>query len=452
MKIAILGAAGMRMPLIYSALVERHERLGLRRLALMDFDGDRLHLLGDLSHELSGQSEVGFQTQLTTSLDEALEGADFVITTFRVGGMESRVVDERVPLAHGLLGQETTGAGGFAMAMRTLPVLLGVLDRMRPLCPQAWLVNFANPSGLLAEGVHRVGRWPRAVGICDGPATMLQLAASLLDVPSSEVYLDYVGLNHLGWVRRVLHRGEDYLPTFLAMIRAAGGFPGMRFDPEFLTSLGMIPNEYLYYYYHARQAVEEILRKGETRGEFLLALNRTFLEDLKRMQEAGQRQAMIGRYEAYLEQRSQTYVNEQAEGGGELLKTQAGGGGGGYAGVALDLIESLHRGNPRVMILNLPNHGAVAGMDEDDVVEIPAVVGRHYIQPLAVGSIPAECLGLMQRVKAYERLTIEAAVEGSLSKALEALTLHPLVGDLEKARAILSEFRTQQAAYFPPLR
>ena len=450
MKIAILGAAGMRMPLIYSALVERHERLDLRRLALMDFDETRLQLLGALSQESSGRGEVGFQTQLTTSLDDALQGADFVITTFRVGGMEARIIDERVPLAHGLLGQETTGAGGFAMAMRTLPVLLGVLDRMRSLCPEAWLVNFANPSGLLAEGVHRVGRWPRAVGICDGPSTMLQLAASLLDVPSSEVYLDYFGLNHLGWVRRVLHRGEDYLPTLLAMIRAAGGFPGMRFDPEFIVSLGMIPNEYLYYYYHARQAVEEILRKGETRGEFLLALNRTSLEDLKRMQAAGQRQAMVGRYQTYLEQRSQTYVNEQTEAGSELLKTQAGDGGG-YAGVALDLIETLHRGTSRVMILNLPNHGAVAGMAEDDVVEIPAVVGKQFVQPLAIGRIPAECLGLMQRVKAYERLTIEAAVEGSLAKALEALTLHPLVSDVAKARAILTEFQVKHAPHFPQL-
>ncbi|MCJ7677712.1 MAG: hypothetical protein MUO35_08325, partial [Anaerolineales bacterium] len=451
MKIAILGAAGMRMPLLYTALAARQERLDLRRLTLMDDDERRLHVVAGLSQARSAPVQGGFDLQLTTRLEEALDGSDYVITTFRVGGMESRVIDERVPLAHGLLGQETTGAGGFAMAMRTLPVLLGVLNPMRSLCPQAWLVNFANPSGLLAEAIHRVGRWPRAVGICDGPATMHRLAASLLDVDASEVYLDYFGLNHLGWARRVLHRGEDYLPTFLAMIRAAGGFPGLPFDPEFLTSLGMIPNEYLYYYYQARQAVDNIVHRGQTRGEFLLALNQACMADLEHLHRAERPEAMAGRYETYLEQRSQTYMLGETGTGHELSNAQVGDGGG-YAGVALDLIETLHRGPPRVMILNLPNQGAVAGMDVDDVVEIPALVGKHFVHPLAVGDIPAECLGLMQRVKAYERLTIEAAVEGSLSKALEALTLHPLVGDLEKARAILSEFRTQQAAYFPPLR
>lgn len=451
MKIAILGAAGMRMPLIYAALVERQERLGLRRLALMDIDDTRLELLGTLSREIGGRSESGFQSELTTDLDRALEGADVVITTFRIGGMEGRIVDERVPLAHGLLGQETTGAGGFAMAMRTLPVLLGVMDRMRSLCPEAWLINFANPSGLLAEGVHRVGRWPRAVGICDTPSTMLQLAASLLDVPASEVYLDYFGLNHLGWVRRVVHRGEDYLPTFLAMIRAAGGFPGVRFDAEFLSSLGMIPNEYLHYYYHSRQALDDLLQKEQTRGEFLLDLNKACLEDLKRMLASDQRQAMVERYAAYLQQRSQSYVGEQTEAEGELLKAR-GGEGGGYAGVALDLIESLAGGGPQVMILNLPNHGAITGMAEDDVVEIPAVVTKQAVRPLAVGTIPAACLGLMQRVKAYERLTIEAAVEGSLAKALEALTIHPLVSDLARARVMLAEFQLKHAPHFPPLR
>jgi 6-phospho-beta-glucosidase len=295
-----------------------------------------------------------------------------------------------------------------------------------------------------------VGRWPRAVGICDAPSTMHRLAASLLDVDASEVYLDYFGLNHLGWVRRVLHRQEDYLPTFLAMIRAAGGFPGLPFDPEFLTSLGMIPNEYLYYYYHARQAVDNLAPTGQTRGEFLLALNRACMADLERLHVAEQPEAMVARYDTYLEQRSQTYMLGETGTGHELSNAQVADGGG-YARVALDLIETLHRGAPRVMILNLPNQGAVAGMDNDDVVEIPAVVSRGYVQPLAVGSIPAECLGLMQRVKAYERLTIEAAMEGSRSKALEALTLHPLVSDRTKAGAILSEFQVKHAPHFPGL-
>jgi len=452
MKIAILGAGGMRLPLLYAALIDRAQSLGLDVLALMDIDGDRLALMLAVARAQGGAEPALLRVLPTVDLDQALEGAAFVVTTFRVGDMPGRVADERIPLAHGLLGQETTGAGGFAMAMRTIPVLRQVIERMRRLCPEAWLVNFANPSGLLAEAARAAG-WERSVGICDAPSTMKRLAAHLLDVQASEVYLDYFGLNHLGWVRRVLHRGENYLPTFLSMIRAAGGFPGLPFEPDLLSSLGMIPNEYLVYYYYAHRTLEEQRASPQTRGELLLELNAGLLGDLARLHASGETAGMVDRYQAYVARRSETYVRrtEGPEGQTFLRTGMDSGDGGGYADVALDLIEALQGRSPRVMVLNVPNRGAVQGMAPDDVVEIPVLVTANALHPMAVGEIPGHALGLMQQVKAYERLTIEAAVEGSMGKALLALTLHPLVADAGKARLVLDDFRREHAATFPRL-
>lgn len=449
MKIAILGAGGMRLPLLYAAVMQRAAALGLRELSLMDVNADRLELMLDVARARSAAPSPSVRVGSTTDLDAALEGASFVITTFRVGDMHGRVLDERIPLAYGLIGQETTGAGGFAMAMRSVPVLCQVIEHMRRGCPEAWLINFANPSGLLAQAARALG-WERSVGICDGPASMQHVAARLLDVAAEEVFLDYFGLNHLGWVRRVLHRGEDFLPRFLSMIRAAGGLPGFPFDPELLTALGMIPNEYLIYYYASRQMVERLRTLPQTRGEFLLQLNTQLERDLAHLHRLNQTEELVTVYHEYLRRRSETYMHSETSSLATDLP-MLDSGESGYAGVALDLIETLQAGGQRVMILNIPNQGSVTGMAGDDVVEIPVLVTRHGLQPLAVGEIPGHALGLMLRVKAYERLTIEAAMEGSKAKALLALTLHPLVSDAQLARWLLDDFCREHAATFPKL-
>ena len=236
MKIAILGAGGVRTPLIVSAMARRQAHLGLTELALMDIDGPRLSLIARLL-----PTTPGFTITTTVDAVEALAGADFVITTFRVGGIAARVVDEAVPLRYDVLGQETTGPGGFAMALRSIPVLLGYLDLMREHCPRAWLINFANPAGLMAEAATRLGNWQRTVGICDAPESMLRVAAAILQAAPGEVYLDYFGLNHLGWVRGVQYAGNNHLPRLIAMISASGGMPGLPFAPDFIESLGHDP-------------------------------------------------------------------------------------------------------------------------------------------------------------------------------------------------------------------
>jgi 6-phospho-beta-glucosidase len=312
--------------------------------------------------------------------------------------------------------------------------------------------------------VH-AGKWERTVGICDAPAGMVRVAAALLRVPPDEVYLDYFGLNHLGWARGVIHHGRDYLPQFISMIRqlappggtiaGVGRLPGLPFDGEFIASLGMIPNEYLFYYYHAAEAVANMQRAGCTRGEQIAAANERLFADLRRLAATGDHAGMLRAYRSYLGHRGETYMAAETGGGHaavgldqKLVEALAGGG---YAGVALDLIEGLTGARPGHRILNVPNRGAIQGMGAGDVVEIPAYVGKGLVRPLAVGEVPGHALGLMRQVKAYEQLTIAAATEGSYAKAAEALTIHPLVRDHAVARAILDQYRERHGALFPAL-
>lgn len=455
MKIAVLGAGGVRTPLIVKAMSAHQARTGLSELALMDIDAERLEIIGALTAPLEQGGQLPFRIVRTTDAAAALSGADFVITTFRVGGIASRVIDEQVPLSQGVLGQETTGPGGFAMAMRSIPVLLAYIEQMRRLCPDAWLVNFANPAGLMAEAAVRAGGWQRTVGICDSPGSIGRLAAALLRVPVGEVFVDYFGLNHLGWVRSVIHGQEDHLPRFIQMIVEAGGMPGLPFAPGFIASLGMIPNEYLFYYYHATEAVHNILHAERSRGEQIAALNEQLFADLARLRAAGDLEGMASRYHGYLKERGGSYMASETGGESHLAgfdaKLLAAIAGEGYAGVALDLIETLEGVHPRQMILNVPNQGAIDGMGWHDVVEVPAFVSADFIRPLAVGPVPAGPLGLMKQVKAYEQLTIAAATEGSYAKALQALTIHPLVRDHRVARAILKGYRERHGSLFPAL-
>lgn len=439
------------------AIIHRQERLGIDELSLMDIDADHLEIIGALTSRI--EKEARFKIARITESCPALEGADFVITTFRVGGIESRVIDEQVPLKHGILGQETTGPGGFAMGLRSIPVLLDYVNLMGEVCPQAWLINFANPAGMLTEALGRVAHWNRAVGICDAPSSMQRVAAAILGVPRNEVYLDYFGLNHLGWVRSVQHNGKDYLPELIQMAQAAGGIPGMPIQAGLIATLGMIPNEYLFYYLYAKQAVRNILEAEESRGEQIAHLNGQLFTELKKLwaSEAQDKLSqMQARFQNYMAARGETYMVRETRHEHHLEdidpRLSEALTGEGYAGVALDLIEGLEGVAPVQMILNLPNQGAVQGMEAGDVVEVPAVVSRGQVHPLAVGEIPTACLGLMKQVKAYEQLTIEAAVEHSYAKALLALTIHPLVMDQVIAKEILDEYRERHKNYFPELK
>lgn len=451
MKIAVIGAGGVRTPLIVDAMVRRQRRLGLTELALMDIDGTHLDLICQLLPK-----DAPFRLTPTTDARKALKGADYVITTFRVGGIASRVIDETVPLRYGVLGQETTGPGGFAMAMRSIPVLLGYIEQMAELCPDAWLINFANPAGLMAEAAVRLGKWRRTVGICDAPEGMARVAAAVLNADPRELYLDYFGLNHLGWVRGAYLGGVDYLPHLLGLVKQLGGMPGMPFSADFIAALAMIPNEYLFYYYYSRQAVDNLLKAGATRGEQLVALNEAFFDRLAWLADEGDAAGMAEAHRQYLRERGESYMVRETGASHDLEAygpaIAAAFEGEGYAGIALDVIEGLSGRGARHMVVNVPNAGAIPQMQADAVVEIPAYISKDLVRPLAVAPVPPEQLALMQSVKAYERLTIEAVAEHSRAAAVHALAVHPLVRDAGLAELILDGFVAGHGDLFPELR
>lgn len=453
MKVSIIGAAGVRTPGIIESFIRRQEKIGCDELCLMDIDGERLSLISKLTANLEKTSNLKFKITRTIDPKEALSNADFVITTFRVGGIDSRVIDERVALEMGVLGQETTGPGGFAMGMRTIPVLLDYVEKMKELCPDAWLLNFANPSGMLAEAVLRAAGWEKAVGICDGPSSMRNEVAKLLHAGPEEIYLDYFGLNHLGWIRKILYNGMDALPLFLEQMEGGDIPKELPFSAHLFRALKMIPNEYNYYYYSAKKTVNLILRSEKSRGEQIAEMNHKLFDDLRKIGDS--EAALAERYQTYLKERWATYM--KTETGGKVEEMQASADDvqkmaeEGYAGVALDLIEGLQGGHPQILILNVLNQGAIEGMPLDSSVEVPVYVNTNLIRPMNVGPIPDECLGLIKQVKSYERLTIDAAISGSYEKALHALTIHPLVADEALAEKILQGYIQAHGENFPKL-
>jgi 6-phospho-beta-glucosidase len=377
---------------------------------------------------------AGPRVRLADGLDDALRGADCVFSAIRVGGTAGRVRDERTALAAGVLGQETVGAGGVLYGLRTLPVAVHIAERVRALAPGAWVINFTNPAGMVTEARARV-LGPRVIGICDSPVGLVRRAArpAGADPDSPGIGYDYVGLNHLGWLRRLTVDGHDVLPGLLADPAALATFEeGRLFGQDFLAALGALPNEYLHYYYFRRETLAAVRAAAATRGEYLNAQQGDFFAAADREPERA-----YELWQAARREREETYGAESraAAGGGERDPHDLDGGG--YDRVALALMRAIAHDERGTLVLNVPSAGALPFLDADAVVEVPCEVGAFGALPLQQGPPDAHQAGLMLAVKAVERAAIEAAATGSRRAALRALALHPLVDSPAAAARIL---------------
>jgi 6-phospho-beta-glucosidase len=341
-----------------------------------------------------------------------------------VGGLSARTQDERVALRLGLLGQETTGPGGIAFGLRTIPVAMHVAARVADVAPGAYVVNFTNPAGMITEAMHRI-LGDRVVGVCDTPSGLVRRVAHAIG--RDDVQPDYIGLNHLGWLRGAIVGGRDVLPELLASDdQLATLEESAIFGIPWLRALGSIPNEYLYYYYFTRDAIRSIVSGKTTRGEFLLHQQQEFYAAA-----ASAPDQALALWRRAVDERSALYMAE-AKGGAASAPH-----GGGYEQVALAVMAAIARDERATIILNVRNGSALPGLDADAVVEVPTVVDRHGVHPLPAAAPDLSQLGLMQQVKAVERLTIEAALTGSPDTALRAFALHPLVDSVSTARELL---------------
>ncbi len=448
MKLSILGGGGFRVPYVYQALLRDTGSPRVEHVVLHDTDEGRLVSMARLLEALAGGHPDAPRVTATTDLDRAVEGSDFVFAAIRVGGLHGRTCDERVALDLDVLGQETTGPGGIAYGLRTVPVMLHIARRVRELAPTAHVINFTNPAGMITEAMQTV-LGDRVLGICDTPSGLGRRVAAALGVDGREVRMDYVGLNHLGWMRGVHHGGRDLLPDLLADDTALGALEeGVVFGRDWLRDLGLIPNEYLYYYYFNRDAVRSILDSGRTRGEFLVEQQNDFFDRIAR--ESGP--AAVDRWRETVAGRSAGYMAEAKKGGGGTDGHDASDPDEhGYAQVALGVMAAIARDEPAHMILNVRNGGAVPALPADAVVEIPVTIDARGPRPQAITQPDLHQTGLMQQVKAVERLTVSAAVTGSRADALKAFSLHPLVDSVTVGRQLLDGYTArvpQVAAVF----
>jgi 6-phospho-beta-glucosidase len=404
MKVAVVGGGSTYTPELVAGLARERDRLDLAELVLHDVDPARLEVVGGLAGRMLDRADFRGELALVDRLEETVEDADFVLVQIRVGGQAARLQDETAPLPCGCIGQETTGAGGFAKAMRTVPVVLGIAERVRELAgPDAWIVDFTNPVGIVTRALVDAGH--RAVGLCNVAITFQRRFAALLEVEPARIVVDQVGLNHLTWVRAVRLDGDDVLPDLLAE-RVDELADEVHLPARLLEELGAVPSYYLRYFYeHDAVLAEQLV--GVPRAETVAEIERELLELY--------RDPSLDTKPVLLEQRGGAFYSEAAAG----------------------LVRSLAYDIPEVHEVDIRNEGVVAGLADDDVVEVPARVESGRIAPLGQAPLAPELLGLVQHVAAYERLTAEAAVTHDPVTAKKALLTHPLIAQYELSEELL---------------
>lgn len=485
MKLTILGGGGFRVPLVYEAVATGATGLTVDEVALYDIDAERLAtitaVIEGLGEELQASGRVGGseaggegdgdggfggagelpKLTVTTDLREAVAGADFVFSAVRVGGAEARTVDERVALNLGLLGQETIGPGGLAYALRTIPVALEIARAVAEEAPGAWVINFTNPAGIVTQAMRTV-LGDRVVGICDTPIGLVRRVGRLLDVDlvaaeqgtdGKAAQVDYVGLNHLGWLRSVVVDGEDRLPGLLADDAALEEIEEARLiGKDWVRADGALPNEYLYYYLHTSAAIDRITAAATTRGEFLAKQQGDFYA--AGVEAAGAERdsetccsSPLDLWRETLHQREATYMAESRD----EERREEDVAGGGYQEVALRLMTAIATGRPERMILDVGNIGAgredapaseriVPELPAETVLEVLCVVDGDGVHPLPVAPVELGRLGMMAALRSSERLIMEAAVTGSRDAAWRGFATHPLVSSPELGRLLLEGY------------
>ena len=412
MKVAVVGGGSTYTPELVSGLAREQGRIGLEELVLHDVDEERRDVVGGLARRILARDGFGGELEVTGDLDRALDGADFVLIQIRVGGQSARLNDETVPLACGCIGQETTGAGGLAKALRTVPVVLEIAERVRERAAQdAWIVDFTNPVGIVTRALLDAGH--RAVGLCNVAIGFQRSIARLLGVEPRAVVVDQVGLNHLTWIRAVRVDGDEVLPGLLAehgdALAAQADLP-----LALLEELGAIPSSYLRYFYAHDEVLEEQLA-GVPRAARVAEIERELLELY--------RDPALTEKPALLEQRGGAYYSE----------------------AAIGLVASLVTDDGAVHEVDMRNGSTLEGLAADDVVEVPAQVGAGGPVALAQAPLAPELLGLVQHVAAYERLAAKAAATGEAATARKALLAHPLVGQYPLAGELLDRLLTAGA-------
>lgn len=416
-KIAVIGGGSTYTPEFVDGFIQHRDEVQVEEIALHDIDEERLQIVGGLVERIV--RHAGLDTRITRTTDRraAVDGAAFVISQIRVGGMAARIQDEKIPLKYGVVGQETTGPGGTLKAWRTIPVSLEIARDVERYAPDAWYINFTNPSGIITEALLKHTN-VRTIGLCNNPINFTRLIAGLFGVPDRAVFLEWVGLNHVNWIRRAYVQGRDVTPELIERV-VRGEMPAYPFDGQLVQDLGVLPTWYLQYYYYPDRKVADMQAAGKTRGETVADVEGDLLRQ-------------------YADPNLVVKPPELSLRGGAL-----------YSEAAVQLILSLVLDRRDVQIVDVRNGGAIPDLPADGSAEVPCIVGAHGVTPLRMGPLPETVRPLCQTVKAWETWTVEAGVTGSRRAALLAMLTNPLVPSADVARRLLEEMLEANRAHLP---
>lgn len=430
LKIAIIGGGSSYTPEIIEGFIVRKDELPVREIYLVDIkEGqEKLNIVGNLAKRMVEKAGIDININLTLDRREALKDADFVVTQFRVGGLEARAKDERFPLKYNVLGQETTGPGGFAKGLRTIPVMLDICKDMEELCKDAWLINFTNPSGLVTEAVRKYTDI-KCLGLCNVPIHMKMDIASMLDADSQDIFVEFTGLNHLVWGRKVYLKGEDVTSQVIDKLLDGASLSmknitDLKWNAEFLRALNMIPCPYHRYFYMTDKLLEEEKEAAREGGQGTRA------EVVKGVEEK--------LFELYKDVNLKDKPKELEKRGGAY-----------YSDAAVSLISAIYNDKKEIHTVNTVNNGTIKELPNNSVIETNCLIDRRGATPLNIDKLPAEVLGLLQSVKSYEVNAVEAAVKGDKNKAILALASHPLVPSAATAVEIVNELIEINKFYLP---
>ncbi|MEC0226866.1 6-phospho-beta-glucosidase [Paenibacillus alba] len=425
LKIAIIGGGSSYTPEIVEGFILSYAKLPVRELWLVDVEEGKhkLEIVGNLAKRMIAKSGLPIEVHLTLNRREAIADADFISTQMRVGLLEARKWDEHIPNKHGIIGQETTGPGGMMKALRTIPVLLDICKDIEELSPNAWLLNFTNPAGMVTEAIHKYSK-VKSIGLCNAPIGLHKWLMNKYEAKADQIYTEFVGLNHLHWVTRAEINGEDKLSELLDRREEYSGknVPASEWDADFLRSLQALPSYYLKYFYMTDAMLEEQLASLKENG--------TRAEVVKRVEDE--------LFELYQDPDLQEKPKQLEKRGGAY-----------YSEAAVNLMVSLYNDKRDIQTLNVMNDNTIDFLPKDACIEVNCIVTAQGPIPIGLTKVPEHVKGLMHAVKTYERLTIEAAVTGSRDLVLQALVHHPLVPSVSVAKTLMDEMLEKNKPYLP---
>lgn len=430
LKVVVIGGGSSYTPEIIEGMIQRHDHFPVTDIVLVDIEAgkDKLEIIGNLARRMIEKADKTINLSWTLDRKKALENADFVSTQIRVGGLDARAKDERIPLSHGFIGQETNGAGGIFKAFRTIPVLMDIAEDMKRICPDAWMINFTNPAGIVTEALLKHSAHKKVIGVCNIPFNMRHSVAEILNVSPKLVNIEFIGMNHFVFGRKVYVQGADRTDEVLQKLvgqdldYSPANIMNLGWSKEFIEATGLLPNPYHQYYFQTQAVLEK---------------------DLQAFVEHGTRAEVVQKLEASL---FDIYKNPTLrEKPVELEKR----GGAFYSDVACSLMDSIYNNREDIQTVNTVNNGTIPDLPNDAVIEANCLITKDGPKPIALGALPIAVKGIILQMKAFEELVTRAAITGNYHDAYVAMVMNPLIADEKQSKTLLDELLEAHKAYLP---